>query len=107
MQHYRERRLLTNHDIQITRDEETWRGIIINATARGLRLKSAAPLELEDRITITGGSWSVEAVVVWIKDGAFGVKLDKPMETPLVARLTGKAMRLNRRSRVGFGVSNL
>ena len=107
MQHYRERRHLTNQDVQIRREEEAWRATILNATAEGMRLKTAAPLKLEDEVTVAGDGWSAGAIVVWIKDGSIGVKLDKPMAAPLVTRLTGKAMRLNRKSRVGFGYSNI
>ena len=107
MQHFRECRHLTAQDVQIRREEEAWRATLVNATATGMRLKSAAPLKLDDAVTVTGGSWSVGAVVVWLKDGSVGLRLDTPMAAPLLARLTGRAMRLNRKSRVGFGYSSL
>jgi hypothetical protein len=103
VQHYRQRRHLSRREVSVVRGKQSWDAMIIDATAEGFRISGAnLPLMLEDRIALKTSSWSVDATVVWIRDGSVGVSLLSPLAPMDLARLTGKSMRLNRKSRVGF-----
>ena len=107
MQHYRQRRMLTDRSVLVRTEDDVFRATVSNITEAGMRLKGDLTLERDEMIEIEGGSWTAEAQVVWRKDGFVGVKLLKKLTASELAHVTGRRMRLNRQSRVGFGHTHL
>ena len=105
MQHYRERRKLLDCDVRILRGEDDVDANLRDATRTGLRIISDLHIEAGEDIVVKGSDWTLDGSVVWTGAGEFGVRLAEALSRNHLQRLTGKSVRLNRRSRVGFGDS--
>jgi len=100
---YRERRTLIRRDVWVRSEEAAARAELRNATRNGLHIASLLHVDVDDEVFIESASWELLGNVVWKKSGEFGVRLKQDLSLEQFQHMTGKSVRLKRRSRVGFG----